>query len=195
MPDGSNGYEAAAAEFLRSRNPAIGADIVRTWARSLTPGATALDLGCGNGIPVSQALVDAGLVVHALDASPTMISAFRENFPGVAAVWERAEESGYFGRRFDGIVAWGLMFLLPADSQVELIRRVGAALETGGSFLFTAPEQACRWDDVLTGRSSLSLGAPAYRAHLADAGLTLVAEHRDAGDNHYFDSRKRSVHF
>ncbi|HEU4828423.1 MAG TPA: class I SAM-dependent methyltransferase [Gemmatimonadales bacterium] len=194
MTDGSNGYDAIAAQFLRARNPAIGSQIVGTWARTLPPGAAVLDLGCGNGIPITRTLVDAGLAVAALDASPRMVSAFRSNFPGVPVTCEPAEASAVLEGRFGGIVAWGLVFLLPAERQIALIHRAAAALEPGGSFLFTAPEPACRWEDVLTRRESVSLGAPAYRAHLAEAGLSLVGEHRDEGANHYFESR-RSVHF
>ena len=74
------------------------------------------------------------------------------------------------------------------DSQRDLIRRVGLALNSGGRFLFTSPAQSCTWTDILTGRESLSLGADTYKAIIADAGLTLVGEHSDEGDNHYYDT-------
>lgn len=85
-----------------------------------------------------------------------------------------------------GVVAWGLMFLLSADEQSALIHKVASALNPGGKFLFTAPEQACAWTDILTGRHSLSLGADAYRATLSYAGLAVDDEHWDEGDNHYY---------
>ena len=151
-----------------------------------------LDLGCGNGIPISRALIEEGLDVYGVDASPAMVAAFRGNFPGVPVVCEPAETSTFFGRRFDGIIAWGLIFLLPEAAQVALLRRAASALEPGGSFLFTSPEPACAWDDVMTGRASRSLGGDAYRAHLAAAGLAVVAEHSDEGDNHYFESLRAS---
>jgi SAM-dependent methyltransferase len=150
-----------------------------------------LDLGCGTGIPIALALVAEGLKVYGVDASPAMVTAFRKNLPGVPVACEPAEVSSFFGRSFDGILAWGLIFLLPADSQVTLIRRAAGALRAGGSLLFTAPEPTCSWRDVLTGRTSVSLGGSAYRAHLAAAGLSVVAEYRDEGDNYYFESRKR----
>ena len=49
--DPSNGYEAVASEFMARREQAgIGAATVRAWARSLEPGISILDLGCGIGI-------------------------------------------------------------------------------------------------------------------------------------------------
>jgi 2-polyprenyl-3-methyl-5-hydroxy-6-metoxy-1,4-benzoquinol methylase len=188
--DPSHGYDALAASFAASRNPHIGVETVRSWARTLPRGSAVLDLGCGTGVPVSRTLIEEGLAVHGIDASPGMVEKFRSRFPGVPVMCEPAETSDCFGRQFDGIIAWGLIFLLPEESQVALIRRVAAALRTGGSFLFTAPEPACTWNDLLTGRVSTSLGAAAYRAHLADVGLTVVAEHQDAGDNHYLESRR-----
>ena len=189
VDDLSGGYDEAAAGFAASRNPAIGVATVRAWAKLLPPRSSVLDLGCGTGIPISRALIEEGMSLSGIDASPAMVSAFQANFPGVPVACEPAESSTYFGRRFHGIVAWGLIFLLPPESQGALIRRAAAALEPGGSFLFTAPEPACMWNDLLTGHASVSLGAPAYRNLLAGTGLTLVAEHRDEGDNHYYESR------
>jgi SAM-dependent methyltransferase len=190
MPDRSAGYDRIAVEFAASRNPAIGATTVRAWASSLAPASTVLDLGCGTGIPITRALIAAGLSPYGVDASPSMVAAFRQNLPGVPVVCEPAESSTFFDRRFHAIVAWGLLFLLPPESQGDLIRRAAVALEPGGSLLFTAPEPAGAWTDVLTGGPSVSLGAEAYRRHLAAAGLTVVAEYQDEGDNHYYESWK-----
>ncbi len=188
--DPSHGYDALADSFAASRNPDIGVATVRTWARTLPHGCAVLDLGCGTGIPITRTLIEEGLDVHAIDASPRMVENFSANFPGVPIVCEPAEASGFFDRQFEGVIAWGLIFLLPEESQVALVRRVAAALRVGGSFLFTAPEPACTWNDVLTGRVSTSLGSEAYRSQLADAGLAVVAEHEDEGANHYLESRR-----
>jgi chemotaxis methyl-accepting protein methylase len=119
-----------------------------------------------------------------------MVAAFQERLPGVSVVCEPVETSSFFNRQFDGVVAWGLLFLLPIDAQLALIQRVASALEPGGSLLFTAPEQVCQWQDSLTGRQSASPGAETYRATLSAAGLTLVGEYEDEGNNHYFDATK-----
>jgi hypothetical protein len=67
-----------------------------------------------------------------------------------------------------------------------LIHRVASALRPAGGFLFTAPEQRCRWPDALTGRLSLSLGAEAYRETLTAAGFAAVDTYADEGGNHYY---------
>lgn len=185
--DRSRGWEGAAHELMACRS-SVGVETVRAWARSLPEGAAILDLGCGSGVPISEALIADGFAVHGVEVSPTLAVAFRRNFPRAPVACEPVEESSFFGRTFDGAVAWGLMFLLPARSQRDLIHRVARALAAGGRFLFTAPAEAATWDDLTTGRPSRSLGAEAYRAELAAAGLTLVGEHDDEGENHYYEA-------
>lgn len=196
MIDRSNGYERVALEFLagRGRAPstAIGATTVRKWARTLPPGATVLDLGCGSGLPITKVLADEGLDVAAIDASPSLVQAFRVNLPQIPVACEAVEDTEFFGRKFDGVVAWGLIFLLPAEEQRRLIQRVAAVLRSEGRFLFTAcgVTEPVVWNDAMTGLESRSLGFAEYRRELLAAGLSLVAEYDDEGDNHYFDAMK-----
>lgn len=190
-PDASNGYEALATDFLARRSASsVGAATVRAWAALLPPNASVLDLGCGSGVPISQALVDAGCAVAGVDASPTLIAAFRAQFPAASAECCAVEHSSFFDRQFDGVVAWGLMFLLAPNAQATLVHRVATALKPGGRFLFTAPAQRCEWTDVLTGRTSISLGADAYRGLIEGAGMILERETEDEGENHYYVARR-----
>lgn len=187
--DASNGWEAAAQAFMAARS-CIGLETVRAWARALPPGGSILDVGAGSGVPLAAALIADGFVVSAVDASPTLVAAFQQRFPDTEIACEPAEHSRFFDRRFDGVMAIGLLFLLPATSQRALIQRVSGALKPLGRFLFTAPQEACTWADCLTGRASVSLGADAYGTLLSEAGLRLIAQHHDEGQNQYFDAQK-----
>ena len=195
--DGSNGYEGIANIYVAGRGTrprvgdAIGAAIVRAWSQAFAPGATVLDLGSGPGEPGTRILQDAGLATYAIDASPTMVAAFRERFPGVPIERNTAEASEFFGRTFDGVIAWGLLFLLEPAAQALVIEKVARALEPGGRFLVTAQTQPLEWLDAMTGRRSQSLGAPTYERLLRDAGLTWVDEAQDEGENHYYFVEKR----
>ena len=195
MTDPSNGYEGIAAEFLAGRGRApstgIGAKEVREWARTLPKGAAVIDLGCGSGLPISRALVDEGVSLFAVDASPSMIHAFRQNFPGTPVMCESVLDSFFFIRRFDGVVAWGLMFLLLPDEQRRLIQRMADILQPGGRLLFTAAAEPAEWEDAMTGLKSRSLGAEEYRRLLAAAGLSVLREYEDVGENHYYDAIRR----
>ncbi len=174
---------------VRNRS-SVGVATVRDWAKALPHGGSVLDVGCGHGIPISKALVDEGFTVYGIDASPSMIAAFRIHLPNALAECSAIEDSQFFGRRFDGVIAWGLMFLLSPDAQVTLIHRVASVLKPGGRFLFTAPHQACQWLDILTGKQSVSLGSDTYHSVIESEGLVLVGETEDEGQNHYYFVRK-----
>lgn len=195
--DGSNGYEAIASIYVARRGTrprvgdAIGAATVSAWAQGLAPGASVLDLGCGPGEPSTRILLEAGLQSYAVDASATMVAAFRERFPHVPIEKSTVETSAFFDRTFDGVLAWGLMFLLEPVAQALVIEKVARALKPGGRFLFTAPEEPLEWLDAMTGRRSHSLGAPTYERLLREAGLTWVAAAHDEGENHYYFVERR----
>jgi SAM-dependent methyltransferase len=190
MGDTANGYEEHADTFMRWRHPHIGQKIAGEWAHGFAPGAAVLELGCGDGV-ISQALVDAGLKLYGLDASPTLLRAFRERFPGVETECAAAEQSTYFDRTFDGVIAVGLIFLLPETAQRTVLAKVANALKEGGRFLFTAPRQACSWVDELTRRESRSLGAEEYEAILRGLRFEVSSGRVDEGENHYFFAVKR----
>lgn len=168
----------------------VGVPTVAAWARSLPQRTAILDLGCGSGVPIAEALVRLGFAVHGIDASPTMVAAFRQRFPGFPVACEPAEDSEYFGRTFDAAIACGLLFLLPPDVQRRLIPRVAGVLASGGRFLFTAPVEAGTWSDLSTSRQSVSLGDAEYRRLIREGGLVVVGEYRDEGGNHYYDTAR-----
>ena len=185
--DDSAGYQEVADEFIALRSASrIGAGAVEEWAARLPPGSAVLDLGCGHGVPVSEVLIQAGQRVYGVDASPTLVAAFRSRFPEVEVECARVQDSHFFGGSFQGVVAWGLIFLLSPDEHGALIRKVAGVLDPGGEFLFTAPWQEARWEDVLAGGRSVSLGAERYRSLLEEAGLELLDQGADEGGNHYF---------
>ena len=188
--DPTHGYERIAPAFIdyRGRHPnGTGAETVGTWALAFPAATAVLDLGCGTGLPVTKALVDAGLDVYGIDASPTMIAAFRQNFPAIPVVCESVVDSPFFDRTFDAILAWGLVFLLSEADQRTLIEQIGNALRPGGRLLFTAPWQAGEWEDLMTGETSRSLGETRYRELLTTAGFTEIKGFEAAG-NHYFEA-------
>jgi cyclopropane fatty-acyl-phospholipid synthase-like methyltransferase len=148
---------------------------------TLPHGCAILDLGCGHGVPISEALIAEGFEVYGVDASATMIEAFLRRFPEAHAQSASVEDSDFFRRTFDGVVASGLMFLLPVGIQALLIHKVAAVLNPTGRFLFTSPQESCTWYDALTGRDSISLGSHVYGQILNAQGFRVVGERFDEG--------------
>lgn len=178
--DGSNGYEDVADIYIAGRGTrssagdSIGADVVKAWAADLPAGTTVLDLGSGPGEPSTRILQEARLTPYAVEASPTMAAAFRARFPGVPIELNTVEASEFFNRRFGGVLAWGLLFLLDPLSQRFVIEKVARALEPKGRF------------DAMTGHRSYSLGERTYERLLRDADLAWIASAEDEGGNHYY---------
>jgi SAM-dependent methyltransferase len=187
MIDRSNGYEGIAAEFVSTRSTTIGVKRVRDWAKALPRGGAVVDLGCGPGFPITEVLVAEGLRVYGVDAAPSFVQAFRRNHPNTPIACEAAQDSKFFDRTFDGVSAWGLMFLLPAEDQQRLIQRIADILVPGGRLLFTSPAKIGFGNDVMTGLESRSLGAEEYRRRLSAVGLSVASEYEDEAQNHYFD--------
>jgi SAM-dependent methyltransferase len=194
--DRSNGYEAVSEEFLArrgdsgTRSIAIGVKEVRRWAKTLPRGSSVIDLGCGPGVPITVLLVEEGLQVFGVDAAPSFIAAFQRNLPGTPIVCGSVLESRCFDRTFDAVLSIGLIFLLKAEDQHRLIRRFAEILVPGGRLLFTSPAKPAVWNDAMTGVESISLGAEEYKQLLRTAGISVVEEYEDVGENHYFDAFK-----
>jgi SAM-dependent methyltransferase len=193
--DPSNGYEAVSEEFLARRgsntqSAGIGVKEVRKWARTLPRGSSVIDLGCGPGFPITAVLVDEGLHVFAVDAAPSFVAAFQRNLPGTPILCEAVQESRFFDRTFDAVLAWGLMFLLQTEDQHRLIQRFAEMLVPDGRLLFTSPAKPVVWNDAMTGFESVSLGAEQYRKLLGAVGISVAEEYEDEGENHYFEAFK-----
>lgn len=188
--DPSAGWEAVADRFIAVRST-IGAETVRSWARERLPASAAvLDIGCGSGVPIALGLAEDGFSVWGVDASPSLIAAYQHHLPNMPTACEAVQDSSFFGRTFIGVIAIGLVFLLNEADQRRLLQRVASVLEPGGRFLFSAPLEVCAWQDVLTGCTSISLGADAYSAELLASGLELTACHADEGGNNYYEAVK-----
>jgi SAM-dependent methyltransferase len=190
MSDLSNGYDDESESFIAGRSPTIGVSTVRSWAQSLRAGTTVLEIGCGDGNPITWTLLDEGLNVYAVDASPKMVAAFRRNFPGIPVICEAAEHLRDLNQKFDAALAWGLLFLLAPETQQTVLHNICNALNPGGRFLFTSPKEAVTWTDIRTGRKSISLGAAMYQSLLSAENMSLIAEYDDEGANHYFEAEK-----
>ena len=189
-------YERQAEAFLARRDTmATGRAVIAGWAASLPAGTEVIELACGGGYPVTQALVECGaeLRIWALDSSATLLQRFNLRFPEVPTQCASALQSDFFGRRFDAAIAVGLIFLLTEPEQRRLLAQIAEILRPGGRLLFSAPLETGRWQDVLTGLTCQSLGRSDYLEILQHSGLDLLMTCADEGGNNYYDLRKRDA--
>lgn len=188
--DSASAYEYHADTFIDTRSPTIGAATVEQWACSLAPASEVLEIACGAGVPVSQTLLRAGLNLWVIDSSPALLAAFSQRFPTIPVQCARVQDTEFFNRQFDAIIAIGLVFLLNEQDQIKLIQRVSGLLPPCGRWLFTAPVQSGSWNDPTTGHHCLSLGEKSYVELLQAAGFQDAARFVDEGGNHYYSAKR-----
>jgi len=95
----SNGYEDHTLESLdvRDRSP-TGHDIVERWARSLRVHTDVIEVGCSAGRSVARVIVETGLNLCVIDASPVLPGEYVVRFPAIPVKCKQAERSGLSGR-------------------------------------------------------------------------------------------------
>jgi ubiquinone/menaquinone biosynthesis C-methylase UbiE len=190
-------YELISDWYASERVDQTGVPEALALVKTLPPDARVLDIGCGNGVPITKALVAAHIRVVAIDSASKMLAHFRLNLPATFAVRAVAQTLPFADATFDGAVAWGVMFHLPQAEEIRVIAGVARVLKPGGSFLFTAGDVVDDGGDHIGVMNGVefhyySLTMDGYRRVLADHGLHLVDFHKDKGDNCYYMATKRA---
>ena len=185
-------YDQIAEWFTAVRSPEVGIPDLTAFAQMLPSRASILDLGCGDGTPISQWLLRNGFVLTGLDSSAEMIARSRTNFPTVPARCERAQEARFSSESFEAVVAWGILFHLSRVDQEAVIQKVSQWLKPQGRFLFTAGDIEGVAESSMNGVTFryISFGACAYRRILENAGMWLEEEYSDAWDNYVYIAQK-----
>ncbi len=152
------------------------------FAAGLPAGATILDVGCGSGWPIGAALLERGLQVIGVDASPGLIAHAQATLP--AGVWSVGDmrESLPLGP-FDGVLAWHSLFHLSPDDQKKVLPKLAACVAEGGRLMFTSGQAYGETIGQWRGEPlyHASLDPEAYRALLADAGLRVEYDRAESG--------------
>src|SRR3954454_8647117 len=75
-------YDLIADWFSTDRGRTVGVAEALAVAATLPTHSRILDVGCGNGVPIAEALVNAGHRVVGLDSSAGMLARLQVNLPG-----------------------------------------------------------------------------------------------------------------
>ena len=98
---------------------------------------TALDIGCGSGGQMIDALLSAGFRVTGLDVSAAMLEIAKARHPSVEFIHDDITE-WMPPLKYDLVLAWDSIFHLPHGSHAPVIKKLCACLEEQGALLFTA---------------------------------------------------------
>ena len=133
-------YDLIADWYPTDRSRTFGVAEALAVAAPLPAHSRILDVGCGNGVPITKALVNAGHRVVGLDSSSGMLARFRVNLPGTLIVRGDARQCPFVDDSFDAAISWGMIFHLSAADQAAVFAGVSRALKPSAPFLFTATE-------------------------------------------------------
>ncbi len=189
-------YDLITEWYASERVDQTGVPEAAALASSIPSGSRVLDVGCGNGIPITRALLRAGHLVVGLDSSSPMLERLRENCPETLAIRGVVQACPFADGIFDAAVAWGAMFHLVPEYQIKAIASVSRVLKIGAPFLFTSGDE-----DDFEGRDGMmngiamryfSFSIENYRRILSDRGFTLIDVHEDKGKNTHYLATKTS---
>jgi SAM-dependent methyltransferase len=187
-------YDLIAEWYASERDDQTGVPEATALASSIPGAALLLDVGCGNGVPISRALLSSGHRVVGLDSSSSMLARYKQNCPEAFAVRGIVESCPFADGMFDAAIAWGVMFHLNPEDAIRAIANVSRVLKCGAPFLFTSGDEDCRdgKEGTMNGVTFryFSYSPHSYRRILSDYGFTLVDIHTDSGKNTYYLAKK-----
>lgn len=181
-------YDAIASwwETQQQSGRTTGLRFVRRAIDLSTRRSKALDVGCGTGSVLIDALTGAGFDVVGLDVSAGMLAKAVKRHPDVQfirgdiCVWDPPGA-------YDAIVAWDSIFHVPKASQGPVVEKLCDALAVGGVLLFTAGDLNGEITGEMEGRTFYysSLDVTEYLAILRDHGCICALMERDQYPEHH----------
>lgn len=107
-------------------------ELIDSLLERLPAASRVLDVGCGTGLPTARQLVAAGHAVTGLDISPVMLDLACRNVPEATFLLRDAEENHPSIGRFDAVVAFFSLLMLPRASVVQTLARCRQVLSPDG---------------------------------------------------------------
>lgn len=112
------------------------AEWLDAFVAPLPPGASILDVGCGNGVPIARELQRRGFRITGVDSSSSMIANAERELPrGRWLVGDMRELE--LDETFDGVLAWHSFFHLTEADQRRTLPRLARRLAPGGRLMIT----------------------------------------------------------
>lgn len=139
-------YEKIAALYSDDRSISPTASLFVEFVSRLLQGAHVLDAGCGSGVLVSKALVEAGFKVTGADFTMSMLTLARRVVPQVEHVQSDLTCIAFRGRVFDGIVSAYTVIHIPRVQQRSVFKQFFSILRPGGLMLVSFGSGA--WEGV-----------------------------------------------
>lgn len=115
-----------------------GIDFVQKALQFSAGTGNALDVGCGSGGRIINALLNSGFRVTGIDVSQAQLEHARERHPNADFILADICQWQVPKRFYDVVIAWDSIFHVPYPEQRRVVRKLCGALTGGGVIVFTA---------------------------------------------------------
>ena len=134
-------YNQAAVAYAKDRSSWRSNKYLDRFTRELPKGAEVLDLGCGDGIPVTEFLTKKNFLVTGIDISEVQIQRAKRNCPRASFLVKDMSslENGEY--QVDAVIAYYSIFHLPRKEHLSFLKKINSFLNPSGKTLITMGDQ------------------------------------------------------
>lgn len=175
-------YDLIASQFSKTRDKSLREKkYLDRLITPLQPGASILDLGCGDGKPIASYFIQNGYKVMGVDASRALIQLAQAAFPQMR--WQVEDMTQLqLSEKFPAILAWDSFFHLTEADQRIMLEHFPHWLQKKGRILFTTgPEKGSIIDADMLGEkfSYYSLAPEEYESLLEEFKFKILLKEED----------------
>jgi SAM-dependent methyltransferase len=182
------GYDRIAERYLEWTHDSRAGERARYTSvllNGLPAGAEVLDLGCGAGVPTTQALARR-FRVTGVDISARQIALARQDVPEARFIQADIAQLGFAPASFDAVSAFYAIIHVPRQEQAKLLRDIASWLRPGGLLVATMGARSMKAD-----YGEDFLGAPMYwssfdsetnRRLVEEAGLHVISAREETAE-------------
>jgi len=178
-------------EYYRSDQYEVVTRYEKLFIDSVRAGGKVLELGCGNGLPMTAKLAKK-FEVTAVDLSAGQIDRARLNVSGPKFIQADMTTLEFPANIFDGIAAFYSIIHVPRERHAVLFESIYSWLNPGGLFVATlnSRDEPNQIQDDWFGAPMYWSGfdADTYRQMIAEAGFEIESDRVEVSDNPESDS-------
>lgn len=133
----AEGYNKIAADYAADRGTFGSQKYLTKLRQKLPRGATVLDVGCGDGVPVDRELLAKGFEVVGIDISPVQVARAQKNCPGGEFIVRDMQDLRAGEYQVQAVVSFYAIFHTPRGGHAEILDKFASYLPRGGWLLVT----------------------------------------------------------
>lgn len=160
-----NIYDEFAATYEENRGLFDMSEVLDSFYSALAlENGKLLDLGCGAGEPVASYFIKHDWSAVGVDFSKNMLELASKYVPEMQTIYSNISEVEFEENAFDAVTACYSLFHLPANSHLDLFKKIVCWLRPNGKLLFTYATKEYTGSEEFDGYKTF-MGRELYYSH------------------------------